>query len=252
MTESFTIDGPCGKLSAVLERPSASMEKGDPLVVFCHGIMDTKDAAIGVTLSEKLLETGIASLRFDFDGHGESEGPTYGMTVLTEIDDLKAVIEYTRSLEWVSAVALCGHSLGGVVAAMTAGQVGFPSVKALLLYAPAGKIKEDAWRGYVVGGGFDPDNIPEKMPLLGDFLLGRDYITTARELPIHETAAMYKGPCCIIHGTKDFIVRPEVGEKFHDVIQGSEFRLIEGGRHDFLSCLEEASIMGAEWLKDKI
>ena len=252
MGEPLSIEGPGGKIAAILDVPSHIPSGGCPVAVLCHGLMDSKEGKVVSALGKALPEVGIASLRFDFDGHGESDGPTYGMTIPHEIMDLKAVLGYVRSLEWAKSVAVCGHSLGGVVAAMTAGEIGFPEISAVLLYAPAGMAKDDALRGYVIGGWFDPDNVPERMPLFGGFVLGRDYIMTARSLPIYETASLYRGPSCIIQGGNDYIVRPRIGEKFHEAIAGSEFILIDGAGHDFSSSVEKASRLGADWLKEKL
>ena len=252
MQEHFFIDGHSGRLSSVLDLPENIPSGGIPLVVYCHGLMDTKEGVVGKALSKSVPEGGMALLRFDFNGHGESEGPTFGMTIPSEIDDAVSVLSFVRGFPWVKSVSLCGHSLGGVVASMVAGKVGYPEISALLLYAPAGMAKEDAWRGYVVGGSFDPENVPEKIPLLGNFILGREYIMTARQLPIYETAALYKGPTCIIHGKRDVIVPPSVGENFHKVIEGSEMMLLDGARHDFASCRENAAEVGAQWLRSKL
>ena len=252
MTEKFFIDGPSGRIAALLDTPEGKAEGKLPLAVYCHGIMDSKTGIVGEFLSKAVPSAGIALLRFDFDGHGESEGPSYEMTIPSELDDLRAVLSYARTLPWVDGIALIGHSLGGVVAAMVAGEEGFPSVRALLLYAPAGNVKADASRGYVVGGRFNPLNVPERIPLLGDFILGKDYILTVKDLPIHETASLYKGPALIIHGRHDIIVPPREGERFRDVIEGSEMILMERSRHDFALCRDEAGALGAGWLRSTL
>ena len=54
-----------------------------------------------------------------------------------KIEDAKAVYAYARKLPGVTSIALAGHSQGGVVASMTAGELGTQKVKALVLMAPA-------------------------------------------------------------------------------------------------------------------
>ena len=67
-------------------------------------------------------------MKFDFNGHGESEGEFSGMTVPNEIEYAKLVYEYVKSLPFVGDIALTGHSQGGVVASMTAGDFGADGV----------------------------------------------------------------------------------------------------------------------------
>ena len=65
---------------------------------------------------------------------------------------------------------------------MTAGQIGYPQIKALALMAPAAALRDDALRGSTMGAVYDPLNVPAegiKLPWGGQ-MLGRDYITTAK------------------------------------------------------------------------
>ena len=64
-------------------------------------------------IANDLQAQGIASLRFDFKGHGNSEGEFQNMTVLNEIEDLKKVISWAQAQPWVENISLLGHSQGG-------------------------------------------------------------------------------------------------------------------------------------------
>lgn len=55
------------------------------------------------------------------------------MTVANEIEDAKKVYEYARSLDFVSDIALLGHSQGGVVASMVAGELGAENIAVTFL-----------------------------------------------------------------------------------------------------------------------
>ena len=70
-----------------------------PVVCIFHGFTGTKVEPhfIFVKLSRRLEKTGIASLRFDFGGSGESDGDFEDMTILTELDDAKAILDYAKS-----------------------------------------------------------------------------------------------------------------------------------------------------------
>lgn len=161
------------------------------MVVFCHGFGGTKDYPLFELITDSLQKHGIASVRFDFNGHGESEGKFEDMTVPNEIEDAKKVVEYVRDLRYVSKVALVGHSQGGVVAAMTAGELA-PDIAAVALMAPAAVLRDDAIRGSTFGKMYNPLDPPEYVELWGNQRLGRKYIQTAFSLPIYETAAKYQ------------------------------------------------------------
>ena len=65
----------------------------DKIVIMCHGIRGNKEECGSFTyLAEKLHEEGYSSFRFDFNGHGESSGEDFEMTISKEITDLKNTI----------------------------------------------------------------------------------------------------------------------------------------------------------------
>ncbi|MBQ4431989.1 MAG: alpha/beta hydrolase, partial [Synergistaceae bacterium] len=114
------IDGAVGKLSAVIQKPELKDGQKCPLVMILHGFTGSKNDKLLTTFADALVTEGIASIRFDFNGHGESDGDFVNMTVLNEIEDAKQVYEYVRDLRYVSDVSISGHSQGGVVSSMLA------------------------------------------------------------------------------------------------------------------------------------
>ena len=121
--ETVFIDGDHGRLKALIQKPELQQGEKCPMVIFCHGFSGTKDGPMFELIADTLQAHGIASIRFDFNGHGESEGEFKDMTVPNEIVDARKVVEYVSDLRYVSSLAIVGHSQGGVVAAMTAGQL---------------------------------------------------------------------------------------------------------------------------------
>ena len=230
--ERVTIDGDHGKLQAVIQKPDLKPGQQCPMVVFCHGFGGTKEGPLFELITDSLQKHGVASIRFDFNGHGESEGKFEEMTVPNEINDAKKVIEYVRDLRYVSKIALVGHSQGGVVASMTAGEMG-SDISAVVLMAPAAVLRDDAIRGSTFGKQYNPLDPPEYVELWGPQRLGRNYIKTAFSLPIYETAANYHGPALIIHGNGDRIVPYTYGLRFHQQWKGSEYVLQEYFDHGF-------------------
>ena len=247
-TQTVTIDGDHGKLHAVIHKPELKDGERCPMVLLCHGFMGNKEGALEKQIAALLQAKGIASIRFDFNGHGQSEGRFQDMTVPNEIVDAKKVIEYVSRLPYVESVAITGHSQGGVVAAMTAGDLGAEKIKAVVLLAPAAVLRDDAIRGSTMGATYDPFNLGEYVELFRGLKLGAEYIRTAFSLPIYETAAKYQGPALIIHGTGDRVVPYTYGERFHQIWNGSELVIIDKADHGFSQQIEQVAGKSAEFL----
>ena len=250
--ERVSIDGDHGKLSAIIQKPELAQGQQCPMVVFCHGFGGRKEGALFELIADTLQAHGIASIRFDFNGHGDSEGEFKDMTVPNEIEDAKKVVEYVRDLRYVSDLAIVGHSQGGVVAAMTAGelseQLGAPAFKAVALMAPAAVLRDDAIRGNTMGKMYDPFDAGEYVELFGGLRLGGDYIRTAFSLPIYETAAKYQGPAIIVHGNADRVVPYTYGERFHQIWPMSEYVLQEYFDHGFSQNVYRSTDIVAQFL----
>ncbi|MBQ6297973.1 MAG: alpha/beta fold hydrolase [Selenomonadaceae bacterium] len=233
-SQNISIDGDHCKLSAVLQTPDA--QKKYPLVIICHGFTANKEHLLLTSLADDLETRGIASIRFDFNGHGQSDGDFQDMTVLNEIEDAKKVYEYASRLPNVTSISIAGHSQGGVVASMVAGELGAKKIKAVVLMAPAAVLRDDALRGNLFGVNFDALNPPEaiqlKMPH-GNFNVGRNYVLTAQTLPIYETAEKFTGPALMIHGTGDIIVPYTYSLSYKKVYKHGEIKLLDGVDHSF-------------------
>ena len=250
--ETVWIDGDHGRLKAIIQKPELQQGGQCPMVVFCHGFSGSKDGPMFELIADTLQAHGIASIRFDFNGHGESEGEFQDMTVPNEIEDAKKVVAYVRDLRYVSSLAIVGHSQGGVVASMTAGQLseelGEPAFQAVALMAPAAVLRDDAIRGSVMGASFDPFDPGEYVELWGGLKLGGKYIRAAFSLPIYETAVKYQGPALIIHGNGDRVVPYTYGERFHQIWPKSELVIQEYFDHVFTQNIYRTTDIVSEYL----
>ena len=244
--ERVTIDGAKGSLAAIIQKPELRAGQQCQMVVLCHGFGGNKDAKMFELLADSLANHGIASIRFDFNGHGESEGDFVEMTVPNEIEDAKKVYEYVRDMRYVNKVAILGHSQGGVVASMTAGELP-DDFAAVVLMAPAAVLRDDAIRGNTMGKTYDPYGDFEYIDIWGKHL-GRDYVKTAFRLPIYETAAHYQGPAMIIHGTGDRVVPYTYGLRYHQMWKGSAYEELEQFDHGFMQNVYRAARLASDFL----
>lgn len=103
-----------------------------------------------------------------------------------------------------------------------------------------------------MGKVYDPLNPPAYVEMFGGLKLGRDYIQTAFWLPIYETAAKYKGPACIIHGTGDRVVPFTYGERFHQQWPGSVYHRMEGHDHGFSQDLRKVTDLAVRFLVEQL
>ena len=78
--ERVSIDGDHGKLAALIQKPELKAGEQCPMVIFCHGFSGTKDGPMFELICDTLQAHGIASIRFDFNGHGQSEGELWWNT----------------------------------------------------------------------------------------------------------------------------------------------------------------------------
>ena len=240
ITTQTTVQGSMGKLSVIVEQPTLKEGQQCPVVIQMHGFCGNK-GGMHELIANKLVNSKVASVRFDFNGHGESEGLFQNMTVPNEIEDAKAIYEYVSSLPFVSKIGFLGHSQGGVVASMAAGELGDDKVSALVLMAPAAVLREDAIRGNTFGKVYDPLTLTEDVELFGGLKLGKNYIKTAFSLPIYETAAGYQGPAAIFHGNNDKVVPYTYGERYHKIYPLSEYHYLPGEDHGFSQSLDSIS-----------
>ena len=232
-SRNVTIDGDHGKLAAVLQTPDGVSQF--PMVIICHGFTGDKEKPMFKYLADYLAAAGIASIRFDFNGHGKSEGRFQDMTVLNEIEDAKHVYEYVRDMRGVTSVSIAGHSQGGVVTSMVAGELGTENIKSIALMAAAAVLRDDAIRGNIFTEHYDSINVPEYVELdhRGLKRLGRNYILTAQTLPIYETASKFEGAVFIIHGLADIGVPYTYSLRYQEIYHGSQIELLKGFDHGF-------------------
>lgn len=121
----------------VWKDPGSSATLRFPAVLMLHGTASSRDEVGDMYAREarSLAEHGIASLRIDFAGSGDSTQPQTAFTYTEEVTDALS------ALDWLSArddldperLALLGFSQGGRVAATVAGTD--PRVKALATWS---------------------------------------------------------------------------------------------------------------------
>jgi uncharacterized protein len=108
-----TLDGL--HLAASVVVPDETPERG---VVLVHGGGVTREEGGFFTrLAVGLAEAGVASLRFDLRGHGDSEGRQKDLTLATILNDIRVALRSLEELTGASRLSLLGASFSGGVCA---------------------------------------------------------------------------------------------------------------------------------------
>lgn len=135
--QDIFIYGPAGQIQAVVHQGDKEgfFASRNLLTIICHphplhgGTMDNK---VVTTLMRTYRDLGIHVLRFNFRGVGKSEGSFDN--AIGEVDDLLAVIAWTKQQLPQSPLLLAGFSFGSSIAAQASYRV--DALQHLTLVAP--------------------------------------------------------------------------------------------------------------------
>lgn len=224
-------------LRGQLDRSENKSEKGrdakSPVLIIFHGFsgnLGYEKNDLYYKIAQSAVKSGFTVVRFDFNGHGKSDGDFSDMDVLREILDAIQILKYVQSLPDISDICVLGHSQGGVVGGILAGL--YPDViKKLILLAPAATLKEDAKRGFCMGTEYDTNHIPEKVLVDERHQVGGHYFRIAKYLPIYEVTAQFKGPVLLIHGIEDECVDYHASVEYSEWLDESELKLFSALSH---------------------
>ena len=200
-----------------------------PLVICAHGFGGNYEHV--KAYAEAFAGNGIAAFAFDFIGGGygsRSDGTMKEMSVLTEVEDLCAVIDRMKEMPEIipDRIFLLGASQGGFVCSYVAG-IRPDDVAGLIALYPAYVLQDNAWKQTP-----DPENIPDTISLMG-VALGGIYNRDAMSFDIYEVIRNYPGKVLIIHGTMDSIAPFSYSERAVEVFPDAELIRYEGANHGF-------------------
>ena len=133
VSEKLFIEGPVGRLEAILERPGEGPLEGCAVVCHPHpqhgGTMHNK---VAHTLARAFVRSGFETLRFNFRGTEESEGSFDNG--IGELDDALAALHWLSDRHPDLPIWLAGFSFGAAMAVKAAAA---EPVDGLVAVAPA-------------------------------------------------------------------------------------------------------------------
>lgn len=249
MCEDTIVKGSVGNLNVAVTRPATDGKC--PVAIICHGLMDDLNKDNMKVVNDSLVKMGFSTVRFDFNGHGKSEGKLIDMNVNKEIDDLKSIYAYVAGLDWVDTtrIVIVAHSLGGMVTSIVAGDLGADKVKAIVLHAPGAFLCDAARKGELFGKQFDPANVPDSIELWGGYL-GKGFVQSCIDTDVYKRASAYKGKICIIQGTADSEKIIDGAKKYSELIPGIEYHELDGFGHSFEEDFSQPALITMDFLKE--
>ena len=221
----YIIHGSLGNLFGVLSVPDT--DGPVPLVILCHGFGSNMQGHQDYT--DYFFSRGLAVFSFDFCGGGRnsrSDGTMTEMSLLTEAEDLNAVLDTFVNDKRFSGIFLWGASQGGFISSYVASQRS-GDIKALVLEFPAYVIHDDARKRELGDGTF-----PERYTVLGNEI-SHVYGETAVSFDIYDLIGSYTGDVLILHGDQDDIVPLSYSERAVKVFPSAKLVVMPGQKHGF-------------------
>ncbi|MGH3904784.1 MAG: alpha/beta hydrolase [Pseudonocardiaceae bacterium] len=234
------------RLSGTLTLPEGDV---DTLVIMMHGGPGgDKDGPAGLftRLATALADAGLASLRFDFRGAGDSTGDYLDTTISRQVLEFHQVLEFARG-KGFSRIGVVGESLGATV--VVAGSR--PGIDAVVLLWPA---------LYLLDGAFSPWLTPDRQAELDregfivddGIKIGRDFVAEIWAVrDVESRLRQLTVPTLLVHGEQDRVVPVRQSRRASEVLPGaSQLVLVPGGDHGLTRTSEQDLVVGqaVEWL----
>ena len=272
MKQNFTIAGPFGELSGVINLCEAEAKRCNVLVM-AHGFRGSMDGGgRAIKLAEELSQDICSVVRFNF---------TWCTMLSNQIAELKAVLDFVRETLKPEKLFLLGRSFGGATSIIVACKEGncrnavTENNGDSVNYATTSWYKRKTYRpdGLVLWSA--PNSLKStfvqvlgeeafQAALQGQTIVmdderGHDEIPPAFVLDLlkYDVAELLKkwqsGPLLILHGEKDCIVTPDQARTNLEIAGGiKELHYLEGDNHHLDLRCKEAIGLVKDWLKKNI
>lgn len=212
-----------------------------PAVVFFHGFTGTKVEShqLFVKMARALEQAGIASLRFDFRGSGDSAGEFSKMTVTSELKDARAALKYLRSRPFVDPrrVGILGLSMGGMIAAITLAQE--PAIRTAVLWAPVADPALQVRRRMNMHPHARKQLKDMGVADQGGNAVGAPFVQEMMRCKPLRAIRHSRASVLLIQGTRDRTVPPRCARDYEDVLKKRkrhvERYMLKGADHTFSS-----------------
>jgi len=259
-TEKFVlISNDDHEIPAVVTVPIG--EGGFPVVVMLHGTGSDKDEAGGGYLiaAPALARAGIASIRFDFMGNGESTADYIDYNFTSAVSDTNAALNYAAGLAEIDGTraGVMGWSQGGTIAILAAGQE--PIFKSVVCWAGAPDLTligtPEAYEIAKEQGYYELT-----FAWRSSLRLGLQWFDEVYNTDVLEVLSSSAAPVLAISGSEDTVVVPENSYRIVEASrnEASEVLIIEGADHTFniftgdMTAFHELVEATVNWFKETL
>lgn len=218
--KTIFIDAGDHKIPAIVTIPKeASIQNKVPAVVMLHATgADKNGAGDGFkNLAPQFAAAGIACIRIDFMGSGESTEDYARYSFSTALSDVNSTVDYLLSLGIIDAnrIGIMGWSQGGTDALLAAANNdAFVSVMTWAGSINLGHLVTDKMRDDARKQGYAILNFS----FGGSVHLGKQWIDEVDATDVLQKVSEIKVPICAVAGTKDTTVPPQAAS---DIIKAS-------------------------------
>ena len=228
------------KLSARLDLPMD--EKPYAFAIFAHCFTCSKNLNAVVHINRALARKGIAVLRFDFTGLGESEGDFSETSFSSNVTDIISAADYLRQ-HFDAPKLLIGHSLGGAAVLQAASSI--PSCRAVATIAAPASLTHlvslfDSKKEALETRG-------ETMITIGGrgFRIRKQFVEDIEGIRMEEKIRKLERPLLILHSPRDKVVGIENAQEIFEAARHPKsFVSLDQADH-LLSNREESRYAGS-------
>jgi len=232
------------KLIGILSNPANS----DKVVVLCHGFGSSKNSKTYLQIEGLLNSQGIAVFRFDFFGHGDSDGDFADITLTKAVDGALSALDYVKS-QGFKTVGLFGSSFGGITSLIVASKN--PGIRCLCLKSPVsdylgviilniGEHKLDDWK------------INGSIEYRDGLMLNYSFYQDAQKYDSDEFAPKINVPTLFVHGNVDDIVPLEQSISTSKKVKDAKLEIVKGADHLYHEGFDEMLKLVTDFLVKQI
>ncbi len=237
-------------LCGILSDP---LGKSKTIIILCHGFSSSKDSGSYRKFETAFNAKGFATLRFDFFGHGESEGAFADVTISKAVDDILSAIMLAKEKGY-KRIGLIGSSFGGIACLLAAAKS--KDVVILGLRAPVSDYHEGDIKQFGPDSEWKKNGFKYYLNFEGKkFRLNYSFYEDAITHHGYREASKINVPTIIVHGGKDDRVPVGQSIKTNSAIRDSKLVILPYSDHhfsypgDYDKCINEIASFFFEHLK---
>lgn len=220
-------------LSGLLETPANNVKA---YAIFAHCFTCGKDIAAATRISRALVEKGIAVLRFDFTGLGNSDGDFSNTNFTSNLDDLRAAASFLKE-NYYAPQLLIGHSLGGAAVLAVANDI--ESVKAVVTIGAPSKAEHVIHNFADSIDEIKRDGVAKVKLGFREFEIQKQFIDDLNENSQHDFA-LHKKSLLVMHSPLDNVVSINEAEKIYNSVKHPKSFITLDTADHFLSNKDDA------------